>query len=90
MTVIFGGDYLDLAPNSILDCQSWQGFLPHSWIFDVFDEDGGGTIELDEVIKLVGAKNLKKKKYWTHVSLVLKGILKCNAHWAQPSSQCKQ
>ena len=28
------------------------GFLC-SWIFDVFDEDGGGTIELDEVIKLV-------------------------------------
>ena len=26
-----------------------------SWIFDVFDEDGGGTIEIDEVIKLVGS-----------------------------------
>ena len=28
-------------------------FSSRSWIFDVFDEDGGGTIELDEVIKLV-------------------------------------
>ena len=45
--------------------------LPHSWIFDVFDEDGGGTIELDEVIKLVGAKNLKKKEYWTPISAVI-------------------
>ena len=50
-----GGDYLDLVAKF----DSRQHFLPHSWIFDVFDEDGGGTIELDEVIKLVGAKNLK-------------------------------
>ena len=40
----------------------------------MFDEDGGGTIELDEVIKLVGAKNLKKKKYWTHISLLVQNI----------------
>ena len=37
----------------------------------MFDEDGGGTIELDEVIKLVGAKNLKKKEYWTPISAVI-------------------
>ena len=55
-----GGDYLDLAAKF----DSRQHFLPHSWIFDVFDEDGGGTIELDEVIKLVGAK-----KYWNYVLL---------------------
>ena len=43
-----------------LKCSLLIWYFPHSWIFDVFDEDGGGTIELDEVIKLVGENNLKK------------------------------
>ena len=36
----------------IVNMITWY-FSSRSWIFDVFDEDGGGTIELDEVIKLV-------------------------------------